>query len=245
MDPVALGIAIRTARIQRGWRQLDVAKRAHCSQAFVSKLERGHLESVRLGDLDRVSRALEVRIELRAWWRGSELARLRAAHHSAMHEVVTRLLTQLGWDISSEVSFNVYGERGVIDALAWHVPTRTLLIVELKTELVDVNNLLETMGRRRRLAPAIVRDRDLAPRVIATWVVVADSRSNRRRLAAHRIVLRTALPHDGRRVHGWLRRPDGPLAALSFLPDIPRGSGGPGIRIVKRVHCRRVTRKAA
>ncbi len=162
-----------------------------------------------------------------------------------MHEIVTSLLLENGWEVASEVSFNIYGERGVIDILAWHLTTRTLLIVELKTDLVDVNNLLETAGRRRRLARVIARDRGWEPGTIATWVVLAESRSNRRRLAAHRVVLRSTFPQDGRAIAGWLRRPSASLAALSFLTDITGGTTGLGVRIVQRVRKPRSAGKAA
>ena len=42
------------------------------------------------------------------------------------------LLQSLGWQTRSEVSYSVYGERGSIDVLAWHAPSRTLLVVEVK-----------------------------------------------------------------------------------------------------------------
>jgi hypothetical protein len=34
------------------------------------------------------------------------------------------------------VSFSIFGERGLIDILAFHQPTGMLLIIELKTELM-------------------------------------------------------------------------------------------------------------
>ena len=55
--------------------------------------------------------------------------------------------------------FSVYGERGVIDMLIWHPARRALLVVELKTEIVDVNELLGTLDRKRRLAKRIARER--------------------------------------------------------------------------------------
>ena len=39
------------------------------------------------------------------------------------------------WRLSPEVSFSVYGERGIIDVLAWHPKTKILLVIELKTEV--------------------------------------------------------------------------------------------------------------
>ena len=48
------------------------------------------------------------------------------------------------WVVRPEVSFSIYGERGVIDVLAWHPARRAILVIELKTELVDINELMGT-----------------------------------------------------------------------------------------------------
>ena len=61
--------------------------------------------------------------------------------HSAMAETMTRWFgRQPGWVVRPEVSFSIYGERGVIDFIAWHAVRRALLLIELKTELVDVGD---------------------------------------------------------------------------------------------------------
>jgi len=41
----------------------------------------------------------------------------------------------------------VYGERGVIDILCFHSPTGSLLVIELKTEIVDVQDLVGGVDR--------------------------------------------------------------------------------------------------
>jgi hypothetical protein len=81
-----------------------------------------------------------------------------------------------GWVSEPEVSFSIYGERGIIDVLAWHPVRRILLMIELKTELVDINDLMGSADRRRRLGAVIARDRGWDPAAIATWVVLAESR---------------------------------------------------------------------
>lgn len=43
-----------------------------------------------------------------------------------------------------EVSFSIYGQRGVIDILAWHAATRSLLVIELKTEMCTSRNSWES-----------------------------------------------------------------------------------------------------
>jgi hypothetical protein len=112
------------------------------------------------------------------------------------------------WTLDPEVSFSIYGERGIIDILAWHPGHRALVVIELKTDIVDVNDLIGQMDRRRRLARRIGEERDWDPLTISTWVIVAAGRTNRARLAAHRALLRNAFPVDGRSIRGWLRRPD-------------------------------------
>ena len=219
MSDVRIGITVRTVRRRLGWRQVDVAGRARVSAAVVSRIERGRLDSISLARLRRVAEALEIRLDVAATWRGGELERLVNARHAAMHEVALALFEAVtGWETAAEVSFSIYGERGVIDILAWHERTRTLLIVELKTEVVDPQALVGTMDRRRRLAARIGADRGWQPDHVATWVILADTRTNRRHVARHQRLLRGTFPSDGHAMRRWLRCPTGAIAALSFLP---------------------------
>jgi hypothetical protein len=136
-----------------------------------------------------------------------------------MHESLATLFAGSAWETAPEVSFSIYGERGVIDVLAFHHPTRSLLVVELKTDLVDVQELIGAVDRYRRLAAQIAADRGWLAATTSAWVAVRDTRTNRRRVAAHARVLRSAFPTDGRRLRPWLRAPSGAVACLSFLPD--------------------------
>ena len=132
------------------------------------------------------------------------------------------------WILAPEVSFSFFGERGVIDILAWHPGRRALLVIELKTDLADVNELIGTMDRRRRLAWDIAKERGWEPLTVSTWVLVAGGRTNRARISAHRTLLRTAFPVDGRTVAGWLRRPDREIHALSLWDRVRDDGGGSG-----------------
>ena len=135
-----------------------------------------------------------------------------------MHEAMSVFFRRWAdWETAAEVTFSVYGERGSIDLLAYHRPTRRLLVIELKTLIVDVQGLLAQIDRYRRLAAGLARDRGWEPSGVSVWVVVAESRTNRRRLTLHRNVLRTALPVDGHTMRQWLAAPDRDIAALSLL----------------------------
>jgi len=117
------------------------------------------------------------------------------------------------------VSYAIYGERGVIDIVAWHPGRRAILVIELKTDIADVNQLIGKVGEKARLIRQIVRDRGWDPLTVSTWVIVASGRTNRARLAAHGAVLRAAFTADGRRVRAWLAEPVGSIAALSMWTD--------------------------
>lgn len=236
MSDVRVGTRFRAVRRRLGLRQLDVARRARVSAALVSRIERGHLDELTLDRVRRVAEALEIRLDVTATWRGGELERLVNARHGELHNLALALFESLtGWEVAPEVSFSIFGERGVIDILAWHASSRTLLIVELKTEIVDPQELVGTMDRRRRLAREIAEHRGWQPRSVGTWVLLVDNRTNRRHLARHRRLLRAAFPVDGRAMRAWLRRPTGAIAALSFLPLPPQATVSRDLRSPRRV----------
>jgi hypothetical protein len=208
------------------------------------RIEQGRLASVPLGKLRQVAAALDARIDAVVRWQGGDLNRLVSARHARMHEVLARYFLGLpGWMVEPEVSFSIYGERGVIDILAWHPTSRILLVIELKTEIVDLNEMLGTLDRKRRLVARIADERGWEPVATATWVVVADSRNNQRVVAEHATVLRAKLPTDGRGIARWLRSPRGRLDALSFLPYVQGTHLGVNPAPVRRVVRHRSTRK--
>lgn len=222
MDPSRIGRGLRAIRIRSNLTQAAAAARASVPRATVARIERGDLARVPVGQLSALATSLRADLDVALRWNGTDLDRLLNAGHSAMHEVMAGLLLAAGWELIPERSFSSWGERGVIDIVAWHARTRTLLVVELKTEIVEVQLLIGKVDRYRRLAPKAVEDLGWIPRQVAAWVVVAESPTNRRRLAEHATVLRAAFPDDGRTLRRWLRDPSSsrrPLRALSFLSD--------------------------
>jgi transcriptional regulator with XRE-family HTH domain len=126
MDDQRIGTMLRAIRVRKGWRQTDLAKRARVSPSLVRRVERGGASSVSLGRLRRLATALGARLDADVRWEGPDLPRMLDSRHSAMHEAVASLLSSLdGWTFEPEVSFSVYGERGVIDILAWHPGRRS------------------------------------------------------------------------------------------------------------------------
>lgn len=216
---------IRTARLRKGWRQQDLATAGHVARATISRLERGHLGSLPLDTIRAICAGLDIRLELQPRWRGGDLDRMLSRRHSLLHESVTHALVAAypEWEISPEVSFAIYGERGVIDLLLWHPGRRALLVIELKTEIVDVGEMLGTFDKKRRLAWRIAEERGWLPLTVSAWIVIAGSRTNERRVAEFQAMLRSAYPADGRQMRAWLRDPVGEIAALSLWPTAATG----------------------
>lgn len=243
MDDLRFGSVVRAVRIKRSWRQCDLAARAGLSASTVSRIERGHVGSLSVDAIRAIGAALEIRVELVGRWRAGDLDRLLNRAHSALHDEVVRMFRRElpAWVLAPEVSFAILGERGVIDLVAWHPGRRVLLIIELKTDVADVNELLGTFDRKRRLAWRIAGERGWDPALVGGWVVVAASRTNRRRIAEHGALLRAAFPVDGRGVGRWLRDPHGPMSALSFWRA---SSGDRRLNSTRRVRLARGSRVA-
>jgi transcriptional regulator with XRE-family HTH domain len=218
MNGQRLGGIVRAVRIRRGLRQQDLALRGGVSQSTISRVEAGHMNTLTIRHLETVLAALDIRLDVVARWRGGDLERLLNARHSALHDAIARWLRRRRPDavLQPEATFSIYGERGSIDLLVWLPAERALLVIELKTELVDLNELAGTLDRKRRLAPQIARERGWEPRVVGVWLVVQSSRTNRQHVQNHRAFIRSALPDDGRAVRRWLARPHRNLAACSL-----------------------------
>jgi transcriptional regulator with XRE-family HTH domain len=236
VNDVQLGAALRALRIRQGLTQAELGVAADVPRSVVGLVERGRLARCSLRSLRAIAAALDCEIVLSPRWRGGELGRLLNARHAAMHEALAGRLAPLdAWVIDPEVSFSIYGERGVIDALAWHEASGSLLVIELKTEFVDINELMGSVDRKRRLAVGVGRDRGWRVDRVSTWVAVAEGRTNRRTLARHQLTLRTKFPADGHALSAWLRHPEGTINALGFLPIDALASGGIAVAGLRRV----------
>lgn len=238
MDDLRVGSMVRMLRLRKGWRQQDLAREGGTSRATISRVERGHFGSLPLDRIRAICATLDIRLDLQPRWRGGDLDRMLSRRHSALHESLTREMATAfpEWEIAPEVSFSIYGERGVIDLLLWHPGRRALLIIELKTDIVDVGEMLGTLDKKRRLAWQIAEDRGWLPLTVSAWIVVAGSRTNERRISEFRAMLRSAYPADGRQMRAWLRDPVGSIAGLSMWPVV--AIGGRAIAPRRRVRLR-------
>jgi transcriptional regulator with XRE-family HTH domain len=217
MSDIVIGRGLRALRLRARLRQKDVADQAGVSQQLVSKLEHGKVATISLRTLREVAAALEADVVTRLTWRAGELDRLLDEGHAAVVGRISGLLVRDGWQILTEVTFAEWGERGSIDILAWHAASRTLVVIEVKTEITSAEETLRRHDTKVRLAPRICRERfGEVPAHVGRLLVVADDMRNRRRVARLAQVLGPAYPVRGRDVRAWLAAPRGDLRGLVF-----------------------------
>ncbi len=168
--------------------------------------------------------ALGASLNVRLAWQGEALDRLLDAGHAEIVERVLAILRIPGWELATEVSFNVRGERGSIDILAFHSATGSLLVIEVKSVVPDMQAMLYGLDRKERLSGEIARERGWRVTSVSRLLVLPDDRTARRRVANHEATFRVALPGRTAAVKRWLRAPIGRLAGILFLPDVHQAS---------------------
>jgi transcriptional regulator with XRE-family HTH domain len=225
VDDQRVGRVLRALRHRLGWRQVDVARAAGLTQDDVSRGERGRMRNV--AKLRRHGAALDADVVITVRWRGGEIDRLLDEGHASVAGWIVDLLTTLGWEVQAEVSFAVRGERGSIDILAWHAPSRTLLVVEVKTELASLEETLRRHDAKQRLAAPVAEERFgwRAPQAVCRLLVLPALTTPRRHVARHSSVLDVAYRLRGDAARSWLKSPEGLPSLLIFAPFTRRTRG--------------------
>ena len=226
MDDLRLGVRSARCAFARG---CDRSMSRHAPACPIADLAHGarHLDEMTVGVDSGCRDSARDRDRPHGSVARGDLDRLLNARHSELHELVARHFAEQlpEWVLQPEVSFAVYGERGIVDILAWHPRLRALLVIELKTDIADVNELVGTVDRKGRHAIRIAIDRRLdRPTGSAAFGTRSGSSSRaatrtRRRIQAHSAMLRAAFPGG--------RSGDRRLAATA-------GSIGPGALLLAR-----------
>ena len=216
--------------------QIDLARRAGVSRDQVALIERGQAADVRR-DLDRTGgggprRSIDVRLR----WHGERLDRLldAATRHVAAGRRAPATM-RLGRGCRGVVS--ICGERGSIDVLAWHEPTGTLLVIEVKSVVRGQAGAPPWPGPEGAAGCGDRLARGWAARgPLDGLVVLAEAPTSRGRVAAPvaTVLDGSARPRVG--VRGDGSPPGGPVAGLLFLPIRQPGArrSGDATRVSRR-----------
>ena len=232
----------RMLRVRQRLTQAALASRAGVPRRAVWTLECGRARRLRLGDAESILRELGARVDLRLQWNGTELDRMLDERHAGLGAAVKRRLEKWGWIVRVEESFNHYGDRGRIDLLAFHPATGILLVVELKTTLVDVQALLGSLNVKARIASSVGRRYGWRERAVVPAIVFVEDRTTRNRLG--RVLgLFDRYELRGRAAVTWLRRPG--IPAPTGLLLLTSGRGVPRDVATQRVRARHPDSKSA
>jgi hypothetical protein len=185
-------------------------------------VERGQAHAVTLRTIDRIAEAVGARTSVRILWQGESLDRLLDAAHAELVEAVVALLRRRGWEVVTEATFSIYGERGSVDILAYHPKAGALLVIEVKSAIADSQGLLAGIDRNVRLAPQLARDRGWLVKGVSRLLVVPANRTIRRRLTRLTATFDLALPLRTVAVRRWLVDPRGVIAGILFVPSSQR-----------------------
>jgi transcriptional regulator with XRE-family HTH domain len=187
-----VGLIVRTERRASTWTQRELGRRSGVPQSRISLIERGLARTVRSDEVDRLLTTLGVEFWLGA--RGPSHVDLRPADlvHAKCSAYVDRRLRSAGWLVAREVEVGGAQGRGWIDLLAYDPARRLLLIIEVKTELLDLGAIERTMGWYEREAVAAARRLGWRPLRSASALLVLDSDANDLAIRAARDVLARA-----------------------------------------------------
>lgn len=192
----------------------------------------------------RLLAALDASLALEVRWRGAGLDRLLDEDHASLVNAVAARMRELGWLVEVEVTYSEFGERGSYDLLAFHAAERTLLVVEVKTDLPSAEATLRKLDEKTRLAPKVARGRFGWHGVaVGRLIVLPETSTLRRRIGRHADLFGRTLPARNVAVRRWLIHPNGSLSGLWFLSDRSTGVAIAASRARERV--RRPIRAAA
>lgn len=192
---VRFGAQVQSIRIALGMGQRALARRMGRSQGYVSLVERGSVPGLSIAEADGIARALGATlvfgVEAPVLLGGS---RQRDAAHARCVAYVSRRLVASGWHVRREIAIGTRERPGWIDILAFNPETRVLLVIEVKTDLVDIGGLERQLGWYHREARSRCRDLGWDPFGIVATALILATASNDDRIRANAVGLRQIFP---------------------------------------------------
>lgn len=214
---IRLEATLKALRRRKGWSQARLGQALGISQQRMSRLE-ADVRRATLGRLDAWATELDGYLAVEVRVNGERP--LSDANHAALQNHLAAHLRRDGWLVDSETSFNHYGDRGRIDLLAFHPVLRILLVIEIKTRIQDVQDMLGRLDVKKRVAHGLARDRGWDVAAVVPTLVVREDRTARRRVAEH-AALFANFGLRARAARAWLAHPRLPAPRGILLFEKP------------------------
>ena len=197
---------VRDARRTLGWTQLELGRRSKVSRQMVGLVESGGVSpsfevTASLFDALGIEANLVVRIPFLA-----DRQAQRDPVHARCSAYVQRRLESRGWLVRREIEVVHGRSHGWIDLLAFDPRTRTLLVIEIKTQLDDLGRIERTLAWYERDAWAAARRLGWRPRRAAGWVLLLATTACDDRIRDNRDAVASAFPSRASDMLVWLMR---------------------------------------
>ena len=200
------GASIRAVRVALGLSQRALGERIGRSQVYVSLVERGRVPGFSIMEADSICKALGATLVL-----GIEAplllagSRQRDAAHARCVAFVMRRLAREGWSVQREVQIGTLSRPGWIDLLAFNPALRVLLVIEIKTELVDLGGLERQLGWYSREARQAAKRLGWSAAEVVPLVLLLTTTRNDVRLRENAAGIGQAFPRRWRDVIAVVR----------------------------------------
>lgn len=201
----------RSVRTDLDISQGELGQACSLSRPVISAIETGR-RAASLDDVERIATALGMSIDLVPRRPGVIAPRLHDVVHARCVAYVQRRLTAAGFTVLREVEV-VHGRwHGWIDLLAFDPRSGLLLIIEVKSSLVDLGSVERQLAWYEREAGAIARARGWRATGARSWLLLLDSLEVDAAISHGREVLGLAFP---RRAAAMRRELEGPVTEIS------------------------------
>jgi transcriptional regulator with XRE-family HTH domain len=210
-----VGATIKDLRRQIGWSQRALAARSNVSQSLISDVENGQLPSLTFATVTRLLEAMGGRlvVDVTRPFLGDR-ERQRDAAHIRCVTYAARQLERRNWSVATEVEIGSDRSRGWVDVIAFHSPTRTQLVIEIKTELHDVGAIERSLRWYERESWTVARRLGHRPQVVVPCLLVLATEANDARIRDNRAAFDRTYP----------------VRAQQLNPVAERGAGLPNSR---------------
>jgi transcriptional regulator with XRE-family HTH domain len=215
----------RALRRRLGITQRKLAELSGVPRDDLVLIEGGRAGEVEIERVRRVLESLDGRLRVTAWWNGAAADRLLDERHAGIIERATTTIVHCGlWEVLSEVTFSEYGERGSIDLLGAHLPTRSVLVGEVKASVGSLEETNRVFDVKGRLAPKIALARfGWTPSSVSRVLIFPEDRTVRRVIDRYAATMTALYPMRGREFRSWLRKPTAAVSAIWFLSEVGNG----------------------